>query len=915
MKACKVSIILPVYNTSKYLEQCMESLLNQTLEEIEIIAVNDGSTDNSLEILKRYQSENPNKVYVYNIENHGVSFARNFGLSKANGEYIWFVDSDDFTESEACERLYHKAVTDGNDLVLFSRYDVDGQTGERTGNKTFHFNQNFRASEKPYEMVKLSPFPWNKFIKRELLNNVSFPEGIRFEDLPISFILFTRAKNIGVINDFLYDYRVQVGFLSRFTESTLDIVKAIDFLKKTLEADGTVSIYEKELEYITIRHFCYRFEQLLTLYSNEDFELKKRLINVLFDYLEKNYTNMAENPYLLYNLPDRIYRLTDFYLSKKALLDYVEKTNNITSEEQALYNAELTEKYSPSPKKSKAFDVIREKQEEESLLFNTKQKAGLTENTVLLVSKAKKGISSSLLSILIFINENYPQMKTVVACGKKSVDKLKDLLKNYNLENTEIIKRGGEKYVNYTALSEYVIADCPLEYYFTPSENQKYINVMTDHTVSKEIIKRNDKDFEFSSVQRSIMISSFTAYNSKSSRANLEENLGVFGLGVKSLSPVCPETDIIGRNDIKGQLGLSNKKVILLVPKYKAGDDRTPVKAFRKYMASLIQLDCEMTEDEIAYLCLDEFPFEADTSIFKHIKPMPEKYDLFDFIGSADAVVTNYHSLLTSCKNIASKILRYITDEKMYIESSELEIDDDEYYTCTDICSLINQIRAIEKVNADCEISNECKKIFDAADSGKEVASSDSDEATVLYYLGGKLTENRIRTFKRIARNNPIKRYYLAFDEAKNPDYREQVYGMLKSINYMPIRYDTISSFDQKTISTICSKGKPPLFGKDKLEESRRNERNKYFGNASFDEEIMISVGEIERNLMLIGFTPQLIYSFTWFSMDKYNSKKPFKCKVDYICKELEYAQKVVIPEEMQGMKALKNLKTTTEFE
>lgn len=915
MKACKVSIVLPVYNTSKYLEQCVDSLLNQTLAEIEIIAVNDGSTDNSLEILKKYQSEYPNKVYVYNIENHGVSFARNFGLSKANGEYIWFVDSDDYTEKEACERLYNKAVADGNDLVLFSRYDVDAQTGKKTGNKSFHYNQNFKASDKSYEMVKLSPFPWNKFIKRELLNNVSFPEGIRFEDLPISFILFTRAKNVGVINDFLYDYRAQVGFLSKFTESTLDIVKAVDFLKKALEADGTLSIYEKELEYITIRHFCYRFEQLLTLYSNENFELKKKLVNVLFDYLKENYPNLAENPYLLYNLPDRIYRLSDFYLSKQALLDYIEKTGNMTAEEQVVYNSELTEKYSPSPKKAKTFDVIKEKKEEKSLLFNTKQRTGEAENSILFVSNAKKGISSALLSVLIYVNRNYPQIKKAVACGKKAIDRLDGILKNYNLESTSIMKRGGEKYVNTIALAKYVFADCPLEYYFAPSENQKYVNFMSEYSVPKEIYKREGNDFDFSSVQRSMMISDFTVYQSKSSKDAFEERYKVSGLGVKSLCSVFPQADIIGTSDIKTELGITDKKLILLAPKYKAGEDRVPIKAFRKYMASLIQLDREMAENEIAYLCLDGFPFDADTGIFSHIKLMPDSYSLFDFIGSADVVATNYHSLLTACKNITDKTVRYITDEKMYIEDAELEIDSEKYLTCKDADELLNHIRSVDKNGNIDEKSNECEKLFDSVNNGTNVISNVGEEATVLYFLGGKLTENRIRTFKRIERNNSIKKYYLAFDEAKNPNYKEELLELIKSRNYIPVRFDTNSCFDKKTISTICSKGKPPLFGKDKLEESRIKERKKYFGNISFDEAVLISVGEIERNLMLLGFTPQLVYSFTWFSMDKYNSKKPFKCKVDYICKELEYAQKVVIPEEMQGMKAVKNLKTATEFE
>ena len=180
MTACKVSIIVPVYNTSKYLKNCIDSLLAQTLNEIEIIAVNDGSTDKSFEILKEYQALYPNKVYVYNTENMGVSHARNFGVTKSSGQYLWFVDSDDSVEPNACEELYNKATKDNNDLVLFSRYDVNAETNEKIGNRTFHYNQNFKLSEKPYEFLKLSPFPWNKFIKKELFDSVEFPDKMTF---------------------------------------------------------------------------------------------------------------------------------------------------------------------------------------------------------------------------------------------------------------------------------------------------------------------------------------------------------------------------------------------------------------------------------------------------------------------------------------------------------------------------------------------------------------------------------------------------------------------------------------------------------------------------------------------------------------------------------------------------------------
>lgn len=911
MKACKVSIILPVYNTSKYLECCMDSLLAQTLEEIEVIAVNDGSTDNSLEILKKYQAENPNKVYVYNTENHGVSHARNYGLEKAAGEFIWFVDSDDFTEPDACEKLYNKAITDGNDLVLFSRYDVDAKSNEKAPNKTFHYNQSFKASDKPYETVKLSPFPWNKFIKKELLNGVKFPEGIRFEDLPISFILFTRAKNIGVINEYLYNYRVQVGFLSKFNKSTLDIAKAIDFLRNTLINDGTLNLFDSEIEYITLRHFLYRFEQLLTLGNDDDISLKKELVNELYAYLERNYPNWKENKYILFNLPDRIYRLFDFYSSKESLIEYIDETQGFNTDEQKEYNEKLIEKYSPSKKEPKTFDIVKEKSKDKSLLFATTQKNSELNDCILFVSNAKKGVSSALLSLSIYVKNNLPNTAIAFACNKNAKEKIMPLLKQYGIDNAQVMKRGGENYISCIAASKIIFSDCPLEHYFRKKENQKYINIMNEHYLPKEISKQIGKDYDFSAIQKSLITSDFTLYLSDKSKEAFEEDYKLSGLSIKSVTGIYPSADM-PQSDIKKELNIQGKRVILIAPYSKAGNDRNDIKAYRKIMASFIQLDYEMNDDEIAYICLDGFNFDVNTSIFKHIKVMPENYDLFDFAKGSDIIVTNYHPVIIQNVAQPTKIIRYITDVKKYIED-DIICADENIRVCTNALELLDFIRSTDGDSSTVSDLN-CKRIFEAVNENN-IKSNDCEDATVLYFLGGKVSGSRIRTFKQIVGGNPYKRYYLAFDEAKNPSYKAEVYNQIKSINYIPIKFDSNSCFDAKTVSTICSKGRAPIFGKDKLENERKSEWKKYLSDIKFDEVVLISVGEIERNLMLIGASEQLFYDFNWFSLDKYNSKKAFKCKVDYICKELEAAKKVVVDDEMKDLKVIKKLNVVESLE
>ena len=181
----KVSIVLPVYNVEKYLRQCLDSIFVQTLDEIEVVAVNDGSTDGSLAVLEEYEKKYSGKMHVYTTENHGVSHARNYGVERAVGEYVMFVDSDDFIREDMCEILYEKAVTDGNDLVCCGRYNIYSDVDLQDSSKALEvpLEQNFQLKDRKFELTKISPFPWDKLFKREIFDKYKFVENLRFEDL------------------------------------------------------------------------------------------------------------------------------------------------------------------------------------------------------------------------------------------------------------------------------------------------------------------------------------------------------------------------------------------------------------------------------------------------------------------------------------------------------------------------------------------------------------------------------------------------------------------------------------------------------------------------------------------------------------------------------------------------------------
>ena len=124
MNKYKVSIIIPVYGVEKYVSKCLESLVNQTLNDIEIIVVNDGTKDNSQKIIDKYVKKYPGKVKSFIKENGGQGSARNYGLKQANGDYIGYVDSDDYVELEMYEKFYNKAISDYLDIAICGNYYV-----------------------------------------------------------------------------------------------------------------------------------------------------------------------------------------------------------------------------------------------------------------------------------------------------------------------------------------------------------------------------------------------------------------------------------------------------------------------------------------------------------------------------------------------------------------------------------------------------------------------------------------------------------------------------------------------------------------------------------------------------------------------------------------------------------------------
>ena len=292
----KISIIVPVYNVEKYIKKCLDSLVNQTLKGIEVIVVNDGSPDNSQKIIDKYVKKYPNIIKSYIQENGGQGSARNFGLTKAVGEYIGYVDSDDFVELDMYEKMYNKAKEQDLDIVICGSYNDD----EITMNKIIDLDKNIFDDKKTNAFFGRMAV-WNKIYKRELLekSKAEFRSRVWYEDLDFTVKAISNAKKIDYVNEPFYDYLIRQG--STMNNSNVDRNLEILLAFSQIVKDKKLNKYKDIIEFLAIDHI-YISAVVRILLADASKKKKKDNINKLLQYMNDNFSNYKSNKYL-YLLP------------------------------------------------------------------------------------------------------------------------------------------------------------------------------------------------------------------------------------------------------------------------------------------------------------------------------------------------------------------------------------------------------------------------------------------------------------------------------------------------------------------------------------------------------------------------------------------------------------------------------------
>ena len=329
----KVSVIVPIYNKEEYLKECLDSLIHQSLKEIEIICIDDGSTDDSLTILTNY-SRKDSRIKIFSQENSGPGSARNKGINEANGEYIAFIDADDWIELDSLEKLYVNAKQYGSDLVLFNAIEhlPNNKCNPRiyfkeSINGKFTYNQQKNLVLNNY-LIVCTKLHKNTFLQK---NDIYFSESDLFEDVYFHIKSVLEAKSISYLNEILYNYRR--------TQTNTRQSKSIKSRKSFVFLDILVNIKEllKDKNIFNdfkINYYEFKLTELFNLFNNIENEYKSEFFYLLKSDFEKDEISFDTLSQLSKNNQE-------FYnniLNTKELYEYDNSTDKQTKIEHSFKN-------------------------------------------------------------------------------------------------------------------------------------------------------------------------------------------------------------------------------------------------------------------------------------------------------------------------------------------------------------------------------------------------------------------------------------------------------------------------------------------------------------------------------------------------------------------------------------------------
>lgn len=713
----KVSVIMPIYNVETYLHRSIGSLLRQTLDDIEIILINDGSTDGSWNIVENYHNQYPEKIKCVTIENSGAAHARNIGLKMAEGEYIGFVDSDDYVDRTMFEKLYNLAKKDFADITTCGYYRIDYKDVQK---RDVAARKCFGKSiyEAPSLLTNNVPYIWNKLFKRSLIeeNGISFEEDLHiFEDLVFTFKLFLHANRISRVSEPLYNYIFSRdnSLTFSFTEKRFDLFPAFDSLIGYYQNHGCFYHFEEELLFILMNHtyvVCGSEVQFSKL------PLKYKFIRQSFSYMTKYFPFWRD--YVLYY---RKYKKNKFLFTKKIYW---------------YFNSLIPRNIRKLKKNFNAYKHSLTLNRAGTWFYRSYAHKRVVEKKILINSQHGANLSGNMFYILkeICSNDAYHDYEIGITYkNQKTLEKFQAMIEEYGFSNRKLdyVKNNSKEHTVYLATAKYLFNDTSFPVYFTKRKEQVYVN--TWHGTPLKTLGRSTANdyYDIANLQKNFLAADYLLYPSDYMEKYMMQDYMLCDIAHnKVLKCGYPRNEIFldkqREYEVRKKYHLTDKQVITYMPTWRGNVRLVNETQEEKLMKYLGEIDKHLQKNQVMYVNLHPYlANKIDYNVYTHIYKFPEELETYDFLNCSDILVTDYSSVFFDFAVSRKKIVLFAYDEKDYFENRGVYMNFSElpFHKVNTIDDLINEFKIIENdVDYDTFISTYCN--YEQKDMSKQICDS-----------------------------------------------------------------------------------------------------------------------------------------------------------------------------------------------
>ena len=830
MKKKKVSIIVPVYNTERYVDICLKSLVNQTLSDIEIIVINDGSTDNSEEIIKKYLEEYPDLIRYIKTENFGVSNARNIGIEAASGEYIGFCDADDYVEHDMFELLYKKAKETKAEIVSSPFYaeNDSGSVSNRLLDNVSDFSKSLE--ENPNLLIVDNEFVTMKIFSKKMLdkNNIRFKRYRIFEDLLFNYSAMLKANKIEKVNKPLYHYirRKDQSVTGTFNTKFYDLYPVMKELKKFYQENSNVD-YNEYLTFIGVHHAYIRFYSKVEI---SKIVLKHKYVKDTYRFFDEYDPNWKHNKFVFSNRKYRPAAYWDFYPYLNKIKDWLRnKKRKLT----------ITPGYR----------------------FIKYSKHSLLQKSILFDSQIGRDINGNMFYLIKELRNNskYDDYKIYITVRKERIAEAKKKLKFYNIKKYKLLVINSKKYVKHLARNKYIFTDMSLPIYYKKRDGQVYVN--TWHGIPLKYLGKRDK-YEYYCLSNLIKNFSLADYLLCPNNYMKDLMIDSYMLDIRKNKIL-----MLGypRNNIFFEKGKINKtQKIAYLPTYRGNSWKIGGANYINDLTNILEeIDKSLKSNQEFYVNLHPFiKDKIDINKFKNIKPIPHKYETYDFLNNCDILVTDYSSVTFDFANTKKKIILFTYDKEDYLKDRGMYLDMESlpFPEVDNVEKLMNEInnKTIESYNDFLE--KYCK--YDSKYTSKQLLSLVLDNKNSKL----KILENKRKikavllesnNFNQIVCCNELKKMFTEYNKNKsiylgfcnggikrNKTFLTQISDNIKYFGYYG-NFELLSPYEKLLFKFLKKKRRIYKIFKHRFDKIFKDELDRRYQSVDFTDLILYKENDI----------------------------------------------------------------------